>query len=759
MASSAEAVVPDYTYGNPARKTEGKTVIAHISDLHFTVRTNPSEESVWKALSDDLQTKRVDFLAVTGDLIDSSFRDNVMIGGVEEAFGKVYDYLKHLCGLLEIPIDTGLGVVPGNHDFRTKGVISTQSRFETIRRLKQRFVSPQFELFYNKFKTQYQPKLLPSLNCSVFTFDSNTTDYGLNFASGRITNEDINEFVSLNRRMEAEHREEWRSCHKIALVHHHPMPIAATELEAGFIEQEDFHLLKNAGLFMTEMVRHKVDLILHGHKHYPALSKATFPQMNEDDHTISVIAAGSVCHGSPHVSYNLITVHDNGEVNLERRVRDAASYGRTSWSKTLQSYEETRRARFERLARIQGASLKTEKYKRVAVIQAGSGDVTNYEEYEDVTAFSPNGEEVESIKRQYSSQSGSSRTPQLSADFRIRWEWEDEAAGIGRINFNPPIGNYPVSFAVTNETHNAIFFNKKDRLDVTGNDSEESIKARVREAHALFVLKVVYPETFVPLRLVLEALNERDQRDYVEERYAAARVTRFENDNSVVLTLEKPLPGYAYRLVWELPQNEVEELDVKPSDARYSVEVLNRLIKLQGRDTHALREVEQRLHNLKDSINYSTIPIGADDMEILIHVYDQARRGLVCVAAIDPSTPMQELLRQVIPIGHRIIGQAYKRREYVALASQGDIEIDHTDFYDYDKGHTGVLSIPLFYPFNKGLRVGVITLATKSNTASFLRLLDERLSDEDESALRAVVGLVLAWYSKQLLMALGLTST
>ena len=146
------------------------------------------------------------------------------------------------------------------------------------------------------------------------------------------------------------------------------------------------------------------------------------------------------------------------------------------------------------------------------------------------------------------------------------------------------------------------------------------------------------------------------------------------------------------------------------------------------------------------------MPIGADDLEISIQCFDQDVGGLVSVASIGvppPTTPIR--------IGDTVIGQAYKRREVVGLSTTR--LIDEPDPYDYDDGHSGVLSIPLLYPFGEGVRVGVITLATRSKTESFLRLLDADPAEEDASAFLVLVDEVLEWYKRSLLPALDLPTS
>jgi 3',5'-cyclic AMP phosphodiesterase CpdA len=755
MASERVDSSHTYTLGSPKRKSRDKTVIAHISDLHFESDTK-HDDAVWAALAADLAEQKVDFLAVTGDLIESSVRDNMRKQGIEGAFENVHRFLLSLCEHLKIDPEYGLGVVPGNHDFRAKGIASADSRFELVKRVKQRFVRPHFAPFYQKFGTYYRPKLLPSLNCCVFTFDSNTTDFGLNFASGRITNQDIVEFSSLSRKMEMEHRNEFGSCTKVVLVHHHPMPIAATELEPSFIESEGFHLLKNAGLFMTEMVRHGIDLVLHGHKHYPAISKATFPVKENAEHTITVIAAGSVGKGGgAQLSYNLVTLLDNGEVRLDRKTRETATYGRATWTAVLQSYEDTRRLRSEKMARLAGARLRADKYVKVLDIEARSGDVRVYEEYHGVRSYS--GEEVDAADYESYFDTGSIRTPEFSSEqLKLRWEKSEESGRPGRVIFNPPIAQNPVDFEASNQVLNAIYFNQKDMVVFEGNVFSESVKTVITEVLDCFILKIHFPEDFIIQQPILEVYNEKGERDLTEERFSRSRLTMFGWDNTVIFSLEKPLFGYSYQITWDLPENEGEELNLKVVDVKYAEEITERLLKLREEDESAVGKVERALAELKEMINngIGNTAVGAHDMEILIHAFDERQKGLVCVLGIATGKTREELCAPVIQVGETTVGQAYKRREQVGL-----LGVDQADFYDYADGHTGVLSIPLFFPFQRGARVGVITLATRSKTAAFLQLLEDDSSGERLSrlsALMAVVSYVLTWYSKTLFPALNL---
>jgi hypothetical protein len=300
---------------------------------------------------------------------------------------------------------------------------------------------------------------------------------------------------------------------------------------------------------------------------------------------------------------------------------------------------------------------------------------------------------------------------------------------------------------------NALYFNKQDRLFVNAKDSSESVKTKVNQLFDLLLVRVSFPLHFKPPQVWAEVYDAEKNLDRGEQAHAAARLTTFEDDNSVILTLEKPLPGYTYKIAWELPESEVEQMNVKDSDRNFAEGINERLLLLRtDRDTYRRNQIEQKLYHLRSLINggIGKLPIGAEDLEISLHCLDAKNGRLECAVYIGEQSP-----HPPITIGDTVVGQAYKRREVVVYSPQKGL-VDGPGLDDYDGGHTGILSIPLFYPIDDGLRVGVVTLATRSKTASFLRLLDADLSPEDESAFSVIVDQVLDWYGESLIPALGL---
>lgn len=777
MSTAPHTMQPGYVPCSQAQKTAGRTVVAHISDLHFTSATDAKKEDDWTALAADLRNRKVDILAVTGDLVDSSVRDNFRTEGVRRAFVNVRDFLFHLCEALDIDPATGLSVVPGNHDVRVKGVLSPDSRYRPLRWVKQRLLRPHYDLFYEMMGDYYRPKFLPGLRCCIFTFDSNTPDWSLNFASGRITNDDIVEFFGTCERMAAENEEVWPRCTRIALLHHHPMPIAATELKAGFLDAEAYHLLKNAGLFMTEMVRRKVDLVLHGHKHYPALSRATFPARHangddpadgEESHTISVLAAGSPSrHGQPHSTYNLITISDNGNVSLERREREAVGYSRGVSLPSLTSYEEVRRAQFARRAEQLDEKTRVGVYTRIDVINGRSGDDDICERFERLGSATR--EPQARLWGGFVSSSGFAAVPRIEENgHSIRWEKHKAERGLGHFVLDPPVSDQPVSFTAQTTVFNAMYFNKQDRRVVSKDDVDENVKAWIGRAYDLLTLKVHFPPGFAPINPRVHVYeDETGVRDPAEERYASRRFTSFKDDNTVVLIVDRPLPRYYYKIVWSLPETEREEVKLREFEGLRAEEIKGLLLGLCGEAERAGR-VRLALAELKQTINEVVVTerregapaggrrIGAPDLEIAVHTHHRESGRLVCVAALSTPEAERRLLARTIKVGDTVIGQAYRRREHFSWISGQQTGEDSADFleYDHEQRHTAILSIPLFHPLEGGIKIGVLTLATRSKSSPMLSLLGQNPGKEDTAAFGLLVSKAMTWYAKRLLAAI-----
>jgi len=153
-----------------------------------------------------------------GDMIDSSIADTFFgqfLRGRDREREGISD--GRMLGSVVAP-ETGLFVVPGNHDFRIKGLI------ESI------WIKA---LFPNYFDSYFRSALLPGLNLLIASFDSNGTDLRPNLATGVVEQQEFEGLVRWLQLDPIRGHPSFRQLTRIALLHHHPMPIAETESRRG----------------------------------------------------------------------------------------------------------------------------------------------------------------------------------------------------------------------------------------------------------------------------------------------------------------------------------------------------------------------------------------------------------------------------------------------------------------------------------------------------------------------------------------------
>ncbi len=105
---------------------------------------------------------------------------------------------------------------------------------------------------------------------------------------------------------------------RIALIHHHPLPIPDSKISRGLTSFEPFLVLRNAGILLRELNRCDVDLVLHGHKHYTSFSRLGYSLDHRTEGEIAVLGAGSagVTHGEQgRNSVNFIDVFKSGRIS------------------------------------------------------------------------------------------------------------------------------------------------------------------------------------------------------------------------------------------------------------------------------------------------------------------------------------------------------------------------------------------------------------------------------------------------------------
>jgi hypothetical protein len=100
------------------------------------------------------------------------------------------------------------------------------------------------------------------------------------------------------------------SCIFVALVHHHPFPVASDEVDTlPFIgiREEPFLTMENGGQLGAWCAGNQISLILHGHKHKQRLASRHF-DIGGHPHPVHAIGCGATLgiEGKP-LSYNWLS--------------------------------------------------------------------------------------------------------------------------------------------------------------------------------------------------------------------------------------------------------------------------------------------------------------------------------------------------------------------------------------------------------------------------------------------------------------------
>lgn len=265
-------------------------VIAHISDLHFGAIHD--ENAAGALLLDLVKDPKPDFIVVTGDI--SQF-------GRE---GELKDAKNFLEGILQQLLKdsnhrTRYVVIPGNHD------VGLFKRLGTWNKIFGSWGGPGpnsnepvdlFDYFRGEADDNKARELAneairfceyyPSFQIAFLKFNSNLLRGGWlpNYARGKVGGKQLLKARRIITNYEKAFPE-FGECRKIALVHHHVQYLPNTGSDV-------LMLMKDAGDFWKSMLDMRVDLILHGHKHYATHIGLKYIQSGQEAE-LMIVSAGS----------------------------------------------------------------------------------------------------------------------------------------------------------------------------------------------------------------------------------------------------------------------------------------------------------------------------------------------------------------------------------------------------------------------------------------------------------------------------------
>ncbi len=239
----------------PIRRRDPKHVtIAHISDLHFKpttsfprfVAAHGNEPAIMvegdanlRELVRDLAAQKPDILAVTGDIADNPFsqalkellvpQDERQLSewnsSLTKTFADARVFLNEVCRVCGIE-PAALFVIPGNHDFRLQG---TYSGWGWKKKYQAESIASSFMQAFQGCGMEgpgavvcYAPDAGdPTIILRLVCVDSNDTDAYLNFATGAVSQSNLEKIDRLNAPLPAIDPEPINpSVFRLCLVHH-----------------------------------------------------------------------------------------------------------------------------------------------------------------------------------------------------------------------------------------------------------------------------------------------------------------------------------------------------------------------------------------------------------------------------------------------------------------------------------------------------------------------------------------------------------
>ena len=282
-----------------------------MSDIHYNGKNLDLLEHLLVQIVDIAPR----YLLITGDIVEGPGDD------LETPVEMIRQAIR------EIEEKTGreviLRVVPGNHDLFFMGAYG-------VRRVRNFF-----QTFSDEERGNY---FSPDDLITIAAFDSNRIFEprgGLwrrfvqllrPMTRGLITEEDLDVFSDWIRGLiGSDEGDNYRKSLKIAILHHHPMPAAYKFLPK--LADEGYMMLENAGVVLYRLIQEEFDLILHGHRHIPQFSRASYFDEEDIERQIAVLGSGASAKSIDDKiramgrNFNLIRVDGNGGVTVSQYIK------------------------------------------------------------------------------------------------------------------------------------------------------------------------------------------------------------------------------------------------------------------------------------------------------------------------------------------------------------------------------------------------------------------------------------------------------
>lgn len=642
-----------------------KTKIIHLSDLHF----GNNEANLLASLESSIADQKPNLIIISGDIVDSP---------CQQYFTTAEEFLSRLKKLVN---EDNLIIVLGNHDVRWRGVIPWPFR------LPERFKSRKHEHFNFCYKE----------NLSLFLFNSNITidrdnlldslkSLDFKLAAGRISFSAIKTFRETTDRLKkgnysfegrniSEH--EYNRSFKIAVLHHHPLPIPYSGTE--------IYSLTNAGVFLNELLEKGIDLVLHGHKHYKNLSY----WMPYGKSKLCVSSTGSALQSTDKepFSYNVITIYKDNIVEITSyETRHAQRNFQPTSPIPCVSIADFKANLFNKNTLTKGYNLKR-LTKEVSLSSLGDAVITCYIEGLKVE------KELESLPL-----GASVGTGQLSRNFKLvkrslmalELESTSEKCTYKKLAKNAKFGqkltkySNGVSFAYTYKTLGAhamdmdeanLLYDERRDWESTCHTVEkpcENLELRIMLPAKLNLTEdditlYIYEGDRTELRL--------ERWEHEEKRNLSFRRCKEKDTFCISLNVQYPPLGYTYEVRWRIPKKEEKTDGV----SKFSDLLNEKLLSLCKKHISELVEIQSHLKTFRSACfqEFLGSELSEKDIDINLMVLDKEKKCFKIAACLSPvDDPLWKL---EFPAGIGVAWWAYKNTVITVCIPKRMDEL--SDFY------------------------------------------------------------------------------
>lgn len=683
--------------------------ILHISDLHFGAHNSD--------LAEDLKLRVANFVPVpdvilaTGDLADQP--DKALLKDART-------YLEQLqsCCCKDDHAPPQLLVIPGNHDARYYGSYRWGLKYRAG-------ASNYWQVFGDLRPDCYNP----TENVWIYGFDSS-----LEFrtgANGRVTAKNLGQFHAQYKKLREEHGEQFDAAFKVIALHHHPAPIKYDDKQARWLT------LTNAAEFLGEMLKNRVDLILHGHEHIRAMVRYGRRLRDDASREVPILSVGTALKKDPGEDRNCFYMIDIGNYSSSA---DSTSEGNAGLHNAIVTCYEADRNAFsgdpqKPFAVVSEADTR-KKYLEVQKARLGycygevssiakvnsDGDAWRIIECHDlqIEKKTPRASWHKISIPKTSGYIDKPRVRTIRGDgvnatlkrFEKQKEPESQSAE-GLIEFIPNLNKGArISYQYSWWAVNSFALNQREAAFKYGDKRrDEFTHYPVHDPIDALTIIVQFPDdpALSPRETHPRVVNLRTAQEdaVVSAKLRNGKALRYyESLRTVALRVTKPLVGYSYGIQWPVPDSPPPPGGVSAGQLE---DIIKALVRVHDNPTEGTNGfMKALLYTVADRLRKALIPNSAEKLEVGLMVFDVAKRRLIVVASAWIGTSpdvfkWQDYSKVEFRYGEGICGKAFKTnkpRLYAQLTEEESRARTTPDFYLRlaVSNHSALLGIPVQSP-------------------------------------------------------------